>query len=198
MEDSIRYFQNGALQTQPKVDTTAGLTVTGIGVPAGGNATLVYQASVNDFASGAAGSAITNTVSVSGTEVTTPLQASSTVNAIAGPYLTIFKSVSPQQVPENGQLTYTFDIQNLGNIVTTTADNVQVQDTFSPVLSNITVTYSGAVLSTSDYSYNTVTDVFSTNPGVINIPAATYTQDTTTSVWTTVPGTATLTVTGTI
>lgn len=184
VKDSIRYFQNGTLQTQPVVTSTNGLTITGIGVPAGGNTTLIYQASVNAFASGTAGSSITNTVSVNGTEVTTPLEASSTVTVISEPYLTIFKSVSPQQVPENGQLTYTFDIQNLGNTATTTSDNVQIQDTFSPKLSNINVTYNGAVLSAANYSYEPTTGV--------------YTQDSTTGTWTIVPGTATLTVTGNI
>lgn len=197
-DGSLKYFQNGALQTAPSVTVANGLTVTGVSVPAGGNTTLIYEASVNDVAPPAAGSTINNTVSVSGSEVTTPLQATSTVTAASQPYLTIFKSVSPQQVPENGQLTYTFEIQNLGNTATTAADNVQITDTFTPALSGITVTYNGAVLSPSDYSYTENTGVFSTNVGAINIPAATYSQDSTTGVWSTIPGTAVLTVTGNI
>lgn len=196
--DSVRYYQNGALQAAPTVAASAPLTITGIGVPAGGTATVVYQAVPNSYAPLASGSVIRNTATISGVEVGSPITASDTVNAEDGPYLTIFKSVSPRQVAENGQLTYTFDIRNLGNEEADAADNVQVLDTFQPVLSNISVTYNGTVLPASSYSYNAITGEFSTNAGVITVPAATFTQDTATGAYTVVPGEATLEITGTI
>lgn len=196
--DSLRYYQNGAQQATPTVTAGPPLTITGVGVPAGGTTTLVYRASANAYAPQAAGGAIVNSAVVSGAELTNSITASDTVNAAAGPYLTIFKSLSPRQVPENGQLTYTFDIRNLGNTATTADDRVQVLDTFLPVLSNITVSYNGSVLPVTSYNYSAVTGEFSTNPGVINVPAATYTQNPTTGAYTTVPGEATLVITGTI
>lgn len=195
---SIRYYQDGVLQAAPGVTADPSLTITGIGIPAGGITTLVYQASANEYAPLADGSTIVNTVSVSGTETASTVSASDTVSVAAGPYLTIFKSVSPRQVAENGQLTYTFDIRNLGNGATSAGDNVQVLDTFLPVLSNITVTYNGSVLPVSAYSYNAITGEFSTNPGVIAVPGATFTQDPATGAYTVVPGEVTLEVTGTI
>ena len=84
------------------------------------------------------------------------------------------------------------------NTATTDDDLVQITDTFTPILSDISVTYNGTVLPTSNYSYNQTTGVFSTNAGVINIPAATYVQNQTTGAYTLTPGTATVTVTGNI
>lgn len=144
------------------------------------------------------GSTITNTATMTGPELSNPIEVQNSIQVRNEPYLTIFKSVSPRQVPENGQVTYTFEIQNLGNTATTAADNVQILDTFLPIISNITVYYNGAVLPSSDYTYGTLTGDFATNAGVINVPAATFTQNTATGAWTTVPGEATLVITGTI
>lgn len=197
-DGTLRYFQNGVQQTTPTVTTANGLTISGITVPAGGNVTLIYQAQVNSYAPLNVGGTIENTVTISGDALSSDLTAQHTINVIETPYLTIFKSVSPLQVAENGQLTYTFEIQNLGNVATTSADNVQIRDVFSPILSNLTVTYNGAVLPTSSYNYDTATGLFITQPGVISVPAATYTQDATTGIWSTVPGVTSLTVSGSI
>lgn len=193
---SVRYFQNGVLQTTPQTVEDDGLAIVGITVPAGGTTTLVYQATVNEYAPLSTQSTITNTVTVSGSQLGTPITASCVLPVRNEPYLTIFKSISPNPVPENGRVTYTFDIQNLGNVGTSANDNVQVLDTFLPILSDITVTYNGATLPATSYSYNENTGVFSTNPGVISVPAATYVQNGTTGAWTVTPGTATLTITG--
>ena len=195
---TILYFQNGVLRTAPAVTAGNTLTITGIGVPANGVTTLIYETAVNEFAPLDINDTITNTVTVSGNEITTPITASATIDTIDEPFLTIFKSISPRQVPENGELTYTFDIQNLGNTATTTEDNVQIRDVFSPILTNITVTYNGDILLPSNYSYNETTGLFVTNPGVINVPAATYTRDPVTNAILTTPGTATVTITGTL
>ncbi len=195
---SIQYYQNGVLQASPAVSVTNGLTITGIGVPACGSTVIIYQAAVNDFADLSSGGTITNTATVSGSELGSSLTVSHTTTALSRPYLTIFKSVSPTQVAENGQLTYTFEIQNLGNTAALSSDNVQIQDTFDPTLSNLTVTYNGSVLSSDNYSYNALTGVFATDAGIITVPAATYTQNPVTGERTTTPGTAVVTVSGNI
>ena len=48
---SVKYYVNGVLLAAPTVQTAAGtLTFSGINVPAGGNAIIVYKADVNGFA----------------------------------------------------------------------------------------------------------------------------------------------------
>ena len=98
-----------------------------------------------------------------------------------------------------GTLTYTFLLQNSGNTAAEAGDNVAVQDTFTPILNNITVTYNGAALAEgTDYTYNTATGEFNTIPGRLTVPAATYTQNPDTGEYITNPGVSTLTVTGTV
>ena len=46
---SVRYFIKGDLQPQPTVTASSPLTITGITVPANGNATVVYSATVNEL-----------------------------------------------------------------------------------------------------------------------------------------------------
>lgn len=198
VDGSVRYYQNGAEQAVPGVTQTAGLTVSGIGVPAGGNTTLIYQAKTNDFADPQVGGTITNTAVISGAEVAAPITVRETITARSEPYLTILKSVAPRQVAENGQITYTFDIQNLSNTAATADDNVQITDTYQPVLSNITVTYNGAILPAASYTYNETTGEFATTADALTVPAAVFTQNDTTGAWSSVPGSAVLTVTGTI
>ena len=116
VDGSVKYYVNGAIQGPPSA-TSAGTTldITGINVPANGNALLVYEATVNNFAPLAEDSTIVNTATVTGTGITTPITATETITASDDPQLTITKSISPVPVSENGQLTYTFVIQNYGN-----------------------------------------------------------------------------------
>ena len=190
---SVLYYQNGILQPSPTVTTGTDLSISGITVPAGGNATIVYEATANSFAPVAIGGAITNTASAN------DATASATVNVREEASLTISKAICPTIVSDNGQITYTFVIQNNGNLDAAAGDNVTVTDTFNPILNDIVVTLDGTSLAPSTgYTYNDVTGVFSTVPGVITVPAATYVQDPTTGVITVTPGVAVLTVTGTI
>ena len=100
---------------------------------------------------------------------------------------------------ENGQITYTFVIQNTGNTPVVATDNAVITDTFDPALSNLTVTYEGtAWTAPANYTYNPATGQFATNPGQITVPAATYTQDPVTGAVIIQPGVTTLTVTGTV
>ena len=60
--------------------------------------------------------------------------------------LTISKSLSPSVVTENGQLTYTFIIENYGNTPAVATDNVIVTDMFNPILNPISVSFNGNAL----------------------------------------------------
>ena len=192
------YFVNGVLQAAPTVTAGPPLVFTGITVPGNGDAVLVYQARANGYASPELEGIITNTVTITGGGLTAPVTATETVNAAIGPDLSITKTITPAQVADNGRVTYTFLIQNSGNRPITADDVATVTDTFDPILTDLAVTFNGTVLTEgTGYTYNAATGQFATVPGVITVPAATYTQDAT-GAYTTTPGIATLTVTGTI
>lgn len=195
---SVVYYQNGILQASPTVDSENPLVFSGITVPAGGNATLVYEATTNNFAPLASGSEITNVVTVTANGLNTPITDDETVSVTNNPLLSITKSLSPINVTENSEITYTFTLQNTGNTEATATDNVVITDTFNPVLSNITVAVNGVTIAPANYTYNETTGEFSTLPGVITVPAATYNQDATTGNITITPGVTTVTVIGTI
>lgn len=198
VEGSIKYFVNGILQPTPAVTVGPPLVISGISVPADEAATLVYTARTNGFAPPVSAGSITNTATVSGGGIT-PLTATETVSVSDAPDLAIAKSVSPTEVTENGQITYTFTVQNVGNTEAVNTDNVTIIDTFDPILSNISVTYNGGIWSDPEsYTYDETTGQFSTVAGAITVPAATFTQDSVTGAWITDPGVATVTVTGTV
>lgn len=196
VDGSIRYYSNGSLQTAPTITVGPPLVLGGITVPAGGNATLIYQATVNEFAPQTLESVIENTATVSGGGQS--LTATATIGVSAEPDLTITKTLCPQTVVADGRITYTFVIQNTGNTAAVAADNVTVTDTFTPILSNLAVTLNGTALTeTTDYTYDATTGTFTTVAGQITVPAATYVQNED-GTFTTTPGTATLVVSGTI
>ncbi|MBE5895754.1 MAG: DUF11 domain-containing protein [Lachnospiraceae bacterium] len=195
---SVKYYINGILQAAPTVAVDNELIFSGISVPAGGNTTIVYEATANQYAPLGTGAAITNTATVDGTGVLSDIIITETVTNAQGVNLTITKSLSPQAVVENGELTYTFVIQNMGGEVADVTDNVAITDTFNPILNDITVTYNGAVWPDTNYTYSQLTGLFQTTPGQITVPAATFSQNPTTGQWTVTPGVTTIKVTGTI
>lgn len=196
---SLRYFVNGQAQPAPEVTPGPPMTVSNVSVPAAGNALLIYQAAVTEYASPEADGSITNTVTASGGGLAAPVTASATVTAETGPELTLTKALAPETVGADRQVTYTFTIQNDGNAATAAEDNVTVTDTFDPILTGIAVTLNGAPLpQAGNYTYDETTGAFATIPGVIPVPAATFTQDPITGVYTADPGEAVLTVTGAI
>ena len=196
---SLAMFVNGAPQAAPAVTAGPPLEITGITVPAGGDVVLVYQARANAYANPAVGGVIENTVTITGDGLSAPVTATETVNAQAGPDLTISKSITPAQVVDNDRVTYTFVIQNSGNQAVVATDNAAITDTFDPILTALAVTFDGAAWTQGvQYNYNETTGVFSTVPGQILVPAATYTQDPVTGAYSVSPGIATLVVTGTI
>ena len=196
---SAALFTNGVPQPAPAVTAGPPLVVTGITVPAGGDVVLVYQARVNAFADPVAGGTIDNTVTVTGDGLSAPITATETVTADAAPVLTISKSITPSQVVDNDRVTYTFVIQNSGNQPVVATDNAAITDTFDPILTALAVTFDGAAWTQGvQYNYNEATGLFTTVPGQILVPAATYTQDPVTGAYSVTPGIATLVVTGTI
>lgn len=196
-DGTVRYFANGVLQAAPDVTAGPPLRFTGITVPAGGTAALVYQAEVTAYAPPTVDGVISNTVTVTGGALAGQT-ATEEITASQAARLEITKALSPAVVAENGQLTYTFTIRNFGPTAVDAADDAAVTDTFSPVLNDITVTYNGTPWATpGDYTYSAATGVFSTTPGRITVPAAAYTQSTD-GTWVITPGTATLVVSGTI
>lgn len=197
VEDTLALFVDGVPQATPTVTAGPPLTVTGITVPAGGDAVIVYQALVNEFADPNVAGTITNTVTVTGTGTT--VTATETVTAAAAPDLSITKSITPNPVVDNDRVTYTFVITNRGNTPVVATDDAVITDTFDPILTDLVVTFNGETLTApAQYTYDPATGQFATVPGVITVPAATFTQDPDTGAYTLTPGVATLVVTGTI
>ena len=196
---SVRYYVNGALQAAPVVNAGPPMTVTGITVPAGGSALVIYETEVTRYAPLAAESSVVNTVTVTGGGLAAPVTAEETVGVVSSPRLSITKGLNPTVVAENGRITYTFTIQNTGNTPVTATDDVILRDTFDPVLNCLTVTYNGAPWTAgTQYTYDGTTGLFATTAGQITVPAATYTQDPVTGAWAVTPGVSELIVTGTV
>ena len=192
-------FVDGIPQAAPAVTAGPPLVVSGISIPGGSDAVLVYQARANNYADPAEGGTIVNTVTVTGNGLSTPATATETVTAAAAPVLTISKSINPTQVVDNDRVTYTFVIQNSGNQPVVATDNAAITDTFDPRLTALTVAFDGTTWTQGiQYTYDETTGLFATVPGQITVPAATYTQDPVTGAYTVNPGIATLVVTGTI
>jgi uncharacterized repeat protein (TIGR01451 family) len=196
-DGSATLFIDGIPQPDPAVTAGPPLTFTGVNIPAGGNAILVYQARVGSYATPSEDGEITNTVTVTGTGE--PVSASETVVSGAAPLISILKSISPARVVDNDRVTYTFVIQNIGNQAVVATDNAVITDTFNPILTALAVTFDGVPWTQGvQYNYNEATGLFTTVPGQILVPAATYVQDSVTGVYNAAPGIATLVVTGTI
>ena len=198
VDGSIRYYINGVLQTAPAVAAGPPLVISGLNVPANGVTTVIYVASANQYAPLDLESVVTNTAIISGGGVT-EITVTETVTPEGGANLTIAKSICPTTITENGQITYTFVIQNTGNTPAIVADNVAITDTFNPILTGLTVTFNDVLWTEGvNYTYSEATGEFATIPGQITIPAAVYAQDSVTGEWIVEPGVGVLTVTGTV
>lgn len=195
---SVMLFINGVAATAPSVSAGPPLVISGINIPAGANASLIYEASVTEFAPLALGSSITNTATVTA-DTYEPITDTATVNTEGYTELTIAKAMCPATVTGAGEITYTFIIQNSGNEEVVATDNVVVNDTFTPALSAVSVTYNGTSWAAgTNYTYDETSGEFATVPGEITIPAATYVTDSTTGAVSVTPGVTVITVTGTI
>ena len=198
IDGTVKYYSNGTLQAAPAVTAGPPLVISGLTVPANGSILIAYETDVNEYAPLDVEAEIVNTATIRGTGIT-PVTVQETVSAGSEPIITITKSISPVPVTENGTLTYTFLIQNTGNVAVEEAAASVVTDQFNPILSNLTVTFNGtAWAETTNYIYNEDTGLFSTVPGQITVPAATFAQDELTGAWNVTPGVSTLVITGTI
>ena len=198
-DGSAALFVDGVAQPAPAVVAGPPLVISGINLPGGSDAVLVYQALANVYADPEAGGEIVNTVTVTGAGLGTPATDTATVTVTTAPVLTISKCITPTQVVDNDRVTYTFVIQNTGNRAVVATDNASISDIFDPALTALAVTFEGATWTEGvQYTYDEATGTFTTVPGQITVPAATYTQDPVTGAYTATPGVVTLTVTGTI
>lgn len=96
-DGSVNYFVNGIPQAAPAITAGPPLTITGINVPAGGVATILYTARANQFAPLEGDGSVTNTVTVSGGGIT-PITDEETITVRSEASLTITKSLSPTVV----------------------------------------------------------------------------------------------------
>ena len=155
---SMRYYVNGVLQPSPIVTVNANsISVSGINVPAGGNATLVYEVTTNAYAPLDVDSQITNEATISSIGIT-PVLVAETVDTINAPDMSITKSISPIPVAEGETVTYTFLIQNTGNTPLVATDNAVITDLFDPILTNVQVSFNGTPWTLgTEYNYNQAT-----------------------------------------
>ena len=85
----------------------------------------------------------------------------------------------------------------MGNTAADATAGVVVLDTFSPILSNLSVTFNGAGWAEgTQYTYDETSGTFSSVAGRITVPAATYTQDPASGAWVVSPGVSTLIISG--
>ena len=199
VDGTVNYYVDGVLQPTPATVAGPPLVISGLSVPAGSNALIIYQARVNEYAPLSTDSTIVNTATLTGAGIAQTALDSATITVTNEPDLAITKAISPAVVNENGQLTYTFTILNYGNSEAQATDNVVISDTFEPVLDITSVTYNGVAWTQGvQYNYDNTTGQFTTVAGQITVPAATYTQDPTTGAYAIVPGEVIVTVTGTV
>ncbi|MBR5773323.1 MAG: hypothetical protein IKY44_00590 [Clostridia bacterium] len=193
VDGTARLFVNGVPTGGLVVTPGTPIEFSGITIPVGGNAIIIYETSVTEFAPLDVDGSITNTVTVN-TE-----QASETITTEQAPDLAITKNIEPIPVTQNSEVTYTFTILNYGNTAATVADNAALTDTFDPILTNLTVAFNGTAWTEGvNYSYDETTGLFTTVAGQITVPAATYTVDPVTNATIINPGVSELVVTGTI
>ena len=167
-----------------------GVLFTILEIPAGSNALLVYQATVNGFAPLTPGSEIENIASIGTTD---PQTVSATVPAASYADVSITKEMAPNPVSPGDTMTVTFTIENRGNA---NATDLQLTDDFPLALTDVSVTVNGAPLSDFTFENSTLTLPSGTQT-TLSVPAATFTQDETGAV-TVIPGKLTVVMTGTI
>lgn len=192
---SAMLYINADLQS---VTVSAGppLVVSGINIPAGESALLIYRARTNEYAPLDTDGSIVNTAVISGAGCN-DISVSKTVTPSTAPNLAINKTLSPTEVEDNGQVTYTFIIQNFGNTAVEEGNSAVFKDIFTPPLSNLTATFNGQPWTeTTNYTYDQSSGEFESAANQITVPEATITQNQTTGLVTVQPGTRTLVITG--
>lgn len=197
IDGSAMLYVDAVLQS-PTVSEGPPLMISGINIPAGKSAVLIYRARTNEYAPLDTDGSIENTAVISGAGCN-DISVSKTVTPSTVPNLEIEKILSPSVVEENGQVTYTFIIKNYGNTAVVTDGSAVFKDTFDPPLSNLTASFNGKPWAeTTNYTYDQGTGAFESAANQIEVPVADIRQNQTTGVVTVEPGTSTLVITGNI
>lgn len=195
---SATSYVNGDQQDNINVESESPLTITGITVPAGGSTMIIYAAKPNEYAPLDSMGSITNTAVISGIGFA-DISASDTITPVTGAELAISKSLSPTQVAENGEVVYTFIIQNFGNSASTIEDDVIFHDDFNPILSGVTAEFNGTPwVEGKDYTYDEETGEFDSINGSITVDAAKFAWDAETNRRLVTPGVSVLVIKGRI
>ena len=196
---NVIYYQNGILQPTPTVTAGPPLVISGIDIPAGGNAVIIYEVEAHEYAPRGENAVINNRVTAEGEGLCDLLTDTATVPTRNEAILSIAKAICPETVSCGDEITYTFIIQNTGNTAVVATDNLTVTDLFNPPLTGISVALNGTPLAEgTGYTYDEASGEFATVGGAIPLPAATFVRDPITGIVNTTPGVAILTVTGTI
>ena len=102
-EGSMLCYLDGVLQAQPAVTAGPPMEVTGITIPAGSNAMLIYETTATEYAPLGTGASVTNTAVISCEGMACQTEASSTVPAGSQAQLTVSKSLSPEEIPAGAE-----------------------------------------------------------------------------------------------
>jgi hypothetical protein len=185
-------YVNGAFSEDLTPETVPeGMRFTIPEIPAGANALLVYQATVNSFAPLTVGSAITNTAVIGEPE---PLTVSATVPVGDYADVSIEKEMAPNPITDGAQMTVTFTVENRGN---TEATDLVLTDDFPLPLSDLAVTVNGAPVTDFTLAGSLFTLPTEGSGTTLSVPAAAFAQDETGAVSVT-PGVLTIVLTGTV
>ena len=146
-----KHLKHDTTSTELDADTaTAGKVVfTLAALPAKDTAIIQYKVRTNEYALGASGSKITTAAEVTADGINTPVKASKEVTVADYADLVIEKSMSPDPVVDGNPLTYTFKLQNYGNI---DATSTIFKDTFVPAPKDISMTINGIQVDPAFYS----------------------------------------------
>lgn len=169
-------------------------------LPPNSNALILYSATANEFANTSVNGEITNTATATITcdcPCAGTVSDSNTITAEEFADIQVIKSGCSNNVVCGDTLSYSIEILNFGNIPAT---DVVLTDTFTPPLSDITVSVDGVVIPQTDYSYvnGTLTLPNEGSATELVVPAATFTQNPTTGIFEVIPGRLEIVITGTI
>lgn len=199
INDSLRLFINGVPASSPTVSSPSPLTMQNLTIPAQSTLLLFYETEVNAYAPMGENVTITNTATVFGTTLPEPLTVSCTLTEADAPFLVLSKSICPCSVSENDTLSYTFVVQNIGASPALADENITIKDVLCPVLSSLSVTYNDVPWQSGvEYTYDETSGLFTSLPGQITVPAATFSQNPATCTYDLTPGVATLRISGTV
>ena len=184
---------SGTLTPEPGINS---ISFTIPSLAAGANGEILYQVELNGNAPLAAGSSVTNTVTLTAPGVVAPITASDSVTVAEYADVRISKSMCPASTTEGSPLTYNFEVYNYGNAEAT---NIVLTDTFSPAPATIAVTVNGETVAPADYTYaGGVLTLPTGGTYTLSLPAATVAQDPTTGAVTVTPSTMNIAVVGTL